>query len=498
MAISAVGYIIIARLLGPESYGIYSISLVIPSLLMGLIGFGMDEALVRYSAKLRAESKSELVASVLRTGLLFKFLIGASMSFFCFVFSDSLAAFIVNRPELGFYVRISSPLILFQSLLATVGSAFIGLDRMENNALLMNIQSIVKTLLASLLILLGFSVLGAITGHVLSYVVASIAGVFIILKLYKSLGSSSGLSFSNSLRTMLGYGLPLYFSALLMLLSGQYQIIVLSHFTSNTEIGNFQAATTLSAALVLLTFPFTALFPAFAKVDPDGEDFKKLFRLSVKYTALPIVPASIAMAIMAKDIVYVLYGHAYSLAPIYLSIYTLIYVYAGLGSIVLVHMLNGIGETRIVFKYNLLYTSSLIPLATVLTMLYGVLGLIVSILASNLFALIYGLLIATKRVSISLDISSSLRIYLASAASAIPLTLFTYLSPLHGILNILLGGLVFLITYLTILPLINGIQTQDLEIFKLIFSKIKILWPLTKPILLYEYKILDLRTRTRT
>ncbi|MEM0471729.1 MAG: flippase [Sulfolobales archaeon] len=496
--ISAVGSIIIARLLGPENYGVYSISLVIPSLLIGFIGFGLDAALVRYSARLRAESRNELVASVLRTGLLFKFLIGASMSFFCLTFSDSLAAFIVNRPELGFYIRLASPLILFQSLLATVSSAFIGLDRMENNALLMNLQSIMKTFLAPLLILLGFSVLGAITGHVLSYAVASIAGIFILLKLYKSLDSLSSLSFSDNLRAMLRYGLPLYFSALLMLLSSQYRVIILSYFTSNTEIGNFQAATTLSTIIVILAFPFTTLFPAFAKVDPNGEDLKRLFRLSVKYTALLIVPTSIAMAIIAEDIVYVLYGHAYSLAPTYLSIYILIYIYAGLGSIVLEHMLRGIGETRIVFKYNLINTSSLIPLATVLTMLYGVLGLIASILISGLISLIYGLLITVKRVGVSLDISSSLRIYLASAVSAIPLTLFIHLSPLHSIPNIALGSLVFFITYLTILPLINGIQTQDLEILKLLFSKIKILWPLIKPILLYEYKILNLRTRTKT
>lgn len=49
LIILAVGSIIIARLLGPENYGVYSLSLVVPSILAGLIDFGISSALIRFS-----------------------------------------------------------------------------------------------------------------------------------------------------------------------------------------------------------------------------------------------------------------------------------------------------------------------------------------------------------------------------------------------------------------------------------------------------------------
>lgn len=53
----ALGSIITARLLGPENYGIYTLFLVVPSILAGLIDLGGNPALTTFSAKLRAEGK---------------------------------------------------------------------------------------------------------------------------------------------------------------------------------------------------------------------------------------------------------------------------------------------------------------------------------------------------------------------------------------------------------------------------------------------------------
>jgi len=54
--ISAVVVVIIARLLGPENYGIYALSLTIPSLAVAITNLGMSQALTRYSAKMTSES----------------------------------------------------------------------------------------------------------------------------------------------------------------------------------------------------------------------------------------------------------------------------------------------------------------------------------------------------------------------------------------------------------------------------------------------------------
>jgi len=488
----AIGSIIVARLLGQEDYGLYSLSLVVPAILAGLIDLGVNPALIRYSAKLRAEGKSQLVASVLRSGVLFKLLIGIAMSAICFIFSDTFAIYILNRPGMASLIKLSSVLVIFQTIFTTLNSTFIGLDKTEGNALTMNAQAITKTVFSPLLVVIGFSVAGALGGHIAGYVIASLAGSLLFLKLYRSLGKSLNRSLSNDLKTMVGYGYPLYAATLLGLVLGQYRTIILAFFTTNAEIGNFSIATTLATTITVLIFPLSILFPVFSKLNPKSADLKKVFTLSVKYTALLIIPAAIIVATLSTDIVQTFYGHDYNLAPSFLSLYILTYLYTGAGSIVLSHLFNGIGETAIVFKWNLLNLLILLPLAPLLTMTYGVPGLIASLLTSNLLALAYGLTVAIKKLNVTLDLKASLKIYAASFLSAIPTLTFLHLTSLNNILNLVIGTILFLLSYLTLLPVTKAINQPDLDNFKRMFSKLKILWPLLKPAIAYEAKLLSI------
>ncbi|MEM3437855.1 MAG: oligosaccharide flippase family protein, partial [Nitrososphaerales archaeon] len=342
LIILAIGSIIVARLLGPENYGLYSLSLVIPSILSGFIDFGMSNALIMYSVKFRVEGKSNLVASILKSGLIFKLILCIIISIICFIFSDIFATYILNRTDMSFIVKISSFLILFQTIFTTLNSSFIGLDRMEGSALIMNTQAIIKITLSSLLIIAGFNVIGALTGHILGYTIATFVGSIILFKYYKRLGKPSKNSFISNIKVMLSYGFPLYLSALLGLFLSQYQTIILAFFTSNIEIGNFSIATNLSSLINVLIFPLMVLFPAFSKVNPNSDEIKKVFKLSVKYVALLIIPATVIIAILSKDIVYTLYGYSYDLAPLFLSLYILQFLYTGFGSIVITYLFSGI------------------------------------------------------------------------------------------------------------------------------------------------------------
>ncbi|MFH0896419.1 MAG: hypothetical protein V1850_00015 [Candidatus Bathyarchaeota archaeon] len=63
----------------------------------------------------------------------------------------------------------------------------------------------------------------------------------------------------------------------------------------------------------------------------------------VKYTAILLIPASLLITILSHELVYIFYGQSYNLAPSFLSLYILTFLYSGLGSMVLGHLLNGIG-----------------------------------------------------------------------------------------------------------------------------------------------------------
>jgi O-antigen/teichoic acid export membrane protein len=310
----------------------------------------------------------------------------------------------LNRPEAGFYIRVSSFLIVFQALFNLLYSLYVGLDRCDVGAAVKVFMSIVKSTSAPLLVVLGLGVFGAVLGHVLGFTVSAVLGISLLyLGPYRALrsvmrdGVESGASFARDLKTMISYGLPLYVSSLILLLADQYRLILLAYNVSDAEIGNFQAARNFASLLVVISTPIsTALFPAFSKLDPAGEDVRKAFQYSVKYTGMLIVPAALFTILMSRSLVEIVYGDRYLLAPVFLSLYTAVYLYSAFGSIVLDNFFNGVGATTINLKATLIYVASFLPLSIILISLLRVEGLILSILTSSILKVVYGVYMAKK------------------------------------------------------------------------------------------------------
>jgi O-antigen/teichoic acid export membrane protein len=489
--IAALGSIIVARLLGPELYGIFSLSLVVPGFLLLFTDFGISSALTRFSAKLRAEGNHGLLASLIKDGFIFEISTTFIVLFLGLLFSDMLAALIINRPELGFIVKIAVFFVLFSGLSSTVNSTLIGFEDMRSSALLSVTYQLARAVLTPLLIVVGFSVLGAVVGYIASNALAAALGTLIILKHYRKLNVRSiHSSVFPNLRMMMGYGLPLYLSSALSSILVIYRGIILAYFMSNFVIGNFGIALNFLTLLTLLSGPVaTTLFPAFSKFSAEAEEAKRMFKYSVKYTAALIVPVSAFTIFMSKDLVSVIYGSSYVLAPLFLALYAITYLYAGFGSIVLGPFFQGIGETKVNLKSTIIYAIVFLPLALLLTKNYGVLGLIASILLSSLASLAYSLAVATRKFSVSVDLSSSLRVYAASAISATPLLLLTIYSPFPSLVNLFIGSAVYLMLYLTLMPLIGGTTKTDVENFRLMFRGVKLVNPVINLILNYETKL---------
>jgi len=467
--------------------------------MVAIADLGMTPALTRYSAILRAEDKPLQLASILRTGFSIKLLTGFLFLIASIMFSGELATWLLNRPEVTAYLTLASTLILFQAMFSASTSSLIGLNKMGEVSLMMVTQSVIRTFASPILILVGLSVLGAILGHVFSFLVAASLGVlFVFLKHYEGLKKNSeeeNAKLENPSLTMIKYGFPAYLAALLATLLAQYQNLVLAYFTSNTEIGNFNASVNFSALINLIAFPIlTVLFPAFAGIDPkrDNDSLKRMFTLTVKYSSFLLVPSSLFVAILSKEFISLTYGSRYASAPLYLSLYMGIFLLTGLGYLILGNVFNGIGETRITMNMALITVLAFLPTAPLMTRILQVRGLIIALIASTLLGVVYGLIKASKKYGVRIDVQSEWRIYLAAGIASAPVLAIVSMPDLTAFTRIVVGGLLYLLAYLTAVALIKAIQKQDVANLSQILSRIKIVNFIAKPILMYESYVLDL------
>jgi len=455
-AILAFASMVIARLLGPDGYGLYSVCLIVPGLFLLFADFGVNSALVKYLAQFRVKGEKGRVANLIRCGFLFKLLMGLFLFLVCFLFSDLLALYVLRRPNLGFLVHLASLLIIFQVLFVCLNKIFVGLDRMERSAVISVLQSVVKVVLAPLLIILGFGIIGALVGHVASYVVAGVVGSLFVYRFYReyvSQGSELGFRFLGDLRFMVKFGFPLFSSALLL---------------------NF--------------------LPAFSKFDLKRErvEVERFFRYSVKYVLLLVVSVALFVGVVSRDLVYLVYGRSFVLAPFYLTLLAVTYLYVGIAMVVN-NFLNGIGRTDVTFRVSLLNVLVALPLVFVLTMFYGVPGLIVSMIVSGFASLMYGLRVVIWKFGIRFDVGDALKIYLAAFLSAIFASIVVFcFSSFEHLINLFLAAAVFSGSYLVLVPVVGAVKERDLNNLRDIFGRFRLLAPLVEILLRFEYKLLKL------
>jgi O-antigen/teichoic acid export membrane protein len=495
--IGAIGSIIAARILGADLYGLYVLSLVTPQLIFLFTDLGINQGLTKFAASLRAKGQVVQVAKIVKYGMVTKAIIGFALFLVTFALADFLAVALHNRPELGIYIRIASFSILFQVILATSSSVYVGLDKTEYSALADNIQATSKAVITVALVLAGFSVFGTVVGVVLSYVIGGVISLIILISMlekYTSQGNDN-LTFTQSIKTLTTYGIPLYISALFSGFVLPYQNLILGLFTTNTVIGNYQAAVNFITLITFISVPITIiLLPAFSKLDSStGDKVRTFFLFANKYTTLLIVPIATLLMTFSNEIVYVIYGSTYDSAAHLLSVYCIIYLLVGLGYLTLSSMFNGLGETRTTFKISLITFLLLVPLSPFFASILGGVGVIMASIIANMCGTFYGMYVAKRNFKIRFDTKSILKIYIIAAISTSPAIALLQLSPLPKLVNVLAGGIVYLATYLTLTPLTRIIGKSELKTISQITHKIKPLSPVLKLLLKYEEKILNLQ-----
>jgi len=472
--ILALGVIAVARLLGPSDYGLYTLALAVPIILVSLSDAGINFALVRLPARLGAEGNHAEAEKLIRLGFLLKLTISTIAFIICYFGSATIATTVLNRSELAPFLRIASILVVFHSMFDAACNSFIGQDRMHYSASIQVLQSTLKGTLGPALVLVGFGIAGAISGFVLSLAAAGLVGTALLFVNHTRSSSQATGLVSTDLHRLLGYALPLYVATILSVFLTQYQNIVLAHFTSNTEIGNFVATWNFTAFMAILAYPFaTAMFPMFSKMDPKNQrsDLARGFILAVKYTSLLIIPASVAVMVFSRDLIFLTYGSDYASAPQYLVILSVVYLLAAIGSLVLGSFLSGVAETGTVVRMSFLALVVYLPLGPALAWLWGAYGILVAYVLSSAASTVYGIHQTSIKYDARPDLRASAGVLIAALTAAIPsITLVQLHLTETGVVNLIAGGILYVVAYLTLAPALGAVDKFDIMNLRTILS----------------------------
>ena len=393
-AVATIAIIIFARLLGPGGYGLYTLAFVVPSILQLFVGLGVSTAVTRYVAFALSTGDAARAASMTRTAVIFSLLFGLALSALDLALAPYFVVAFLHRPELVQYSQVTSVYVLAIAVTQCATSTLIGWGSMAQVSGFNVLQSVVKLVLGVGLILAGFGVYGAISGHITSYLIEGFAATLAIYLLRTRSSSGQPSHFFADLRAMVGYGLPLFTGSIISGLASQYATVILAAVVANAAIGYYQAALNVTVAITIISGAVAnALFRSFAELHGLEEDIALAFAYAVRYVSLILTPMVFFILAGAGPLFNLFYGSAYSQGIVLLKLVAISYLPVAVGLTVLPSFFNGVGRSRFTMLISVSAAVALVlaSLVFVFSLGLGAEGIMLALLVSNLASVVPGL-----------------------------------------------------------------------------------------------------------
>lgn len=498
--IMALGTLVIQALLSVDEVGLYGMAMIPATMISFFRDWGINSALTKEIANLRVQGKNEQIHDTIMSGVIFELLSGVVLSVICYAVAYPLALIISpeNSAQLSVYISVMSLSIFAGAIASAASGIFVGFERMKLNSAVQVLQSIVKTALGPLLIVLGFGVFGAVTAATVAVLAGGIISIVIVYyALFRPLHRcrNGKCDVKATLKPMLQYGLPLTASTIVIGVLPQVFAFFMAVYAGTWMMGNYFSASNFAVLLTFVSTPIaTALFPVFSKLNPETEPelTKTVFASSVKYTALLLVPVTFLLIALSVPLINTLFPKdgilqtlfvaeaepKFPYAPMFLSLSVLVYLFVLVGNISLGTFQSGIGKTRQIMKQSFLSLTVGIPLAFLMVAYFNeiggasfaVVGGILGALIASMPGMVWGLVWSWKNYHVKADFRNSLKIVVASLLSAAAAYLLISLLSLPWWIMLVLGSVLFVLVYLTLTPLLGAVNYMDIENFRTMFS----------------------------
>ncbi len=288
--------IFLARTLGVNNFGLYSVALAYFSIISAAADFGFSRFLIRELAK-DVKRSSELVSniSILR-------LVLASVLFACV----SLVLYLIDSDKFRVgLVLLGVVAVLPQTIASVLDGVFIAVQKLRYSALALFLSTLATALSGFIFIQASFGVRGALVALIFGQVfLAFILWIMLFRARVISLTTITSVSIKNILKGSLPYGLL----GILGLLYFRIDTLLLSYLRGSFETGLYSAGYKFLDAVVFVpTALSTALFPVLAKLhEQNPKHIKKLYFSSLKIMTLLGVIILIGYVILLPFIIKIL------------------------------------------------------------------------------------------------------------------------------------------------------------------------------------------------
>ena len=387
--------LMLARLLGADSYGLYVLAVSAATLFASFSALGLDDAMVRYVAIRSGRGDQLGVRETIKLGVLVATVGGVLIGIVMFAAAQPIAEGIFHEPRLTHLLRLLAIIVPFLSLSNVLAGTARGFGRMDYVALAENVvQSLVRLALVAVIALAmqGLNVTVSVIAFGISDVTATIVLIVLLQKYFPVSRLREG-EMREVAPEVFRFAIPLWLSGMLRQFRRSFQTILLGATAAAASVGIYSIVSSITTVgHICLLALFVAVKPTLARLHDigDREGLTHLYTTATRWAYTITLPFFLVIVLFRESILLV-FGESFAAGSTALLIFAFAEV-VNAGTGICGPVLDMTGHTMMKLVNAITLTVLLVGGNVLLIPRYGVVGAaiasLVGIGVSNLMCLV--------------------------------------------------------------------------------------------------------------
>ncbi len=304
--------VLLARLLGPDEYGLLFLAISVFSTLGIFSKLGIAKSGARYVSEYK-EQNPEQLPHIFRTVLAFNVAAILVVAAVVTIGYEQIAA-VLDEPGLTPFLLLGALYLAFEALATYVRLMLQGLEAIKFSATLHAVDRGCRFVFAVGFVVLGFGAVGALVGYILAFALVTVVGLGTIYVRYVR-NHDRASSVEEGLPRRIGeYSVPLTATSTANVLDKEVDTVLVGFFLNPVAVSYYviskQVVEFVETPASALGFTLSPTYGS-QKADGNVDQAARIYETALSHTLLLYIPIAAGLVLVAEPALELLFGNEY-------------------------------------------------------------------------------------------------------------------------------------------------------------------------------------------
>lgn len=252
--------VLLARFLGADGFGLYSLGLSISVLLNVFTNFGFPQGIVKFSIKNRAEDNNEKVKGVLYSSLIFSVSLCVLIVIAQLLFAKEISRMFFDDDSLKNVLIIFGLSIPFNTLYTFPAAFAQAFKKIKYQTIILSITRPLSFLLFTLVVVaFNWDLDAVLYANLISTIVTAVIGFYFIIRYFPEFYQAK-VKPIYEFKNLITFSSQTMFTGFLSILMIKIDRIMIGYFSTSSDVGIYSAAANLAINVTFFLTPFAMIF----------------------------------------------------------------------------------------------------------------------------------------------------------------------------------------------------------------------------------------------